>query len=46
MREAMTGALTSDERIRFEDYFRPRPEGGMARFRNAGVYLWATKRPP
>jgi ubiquinone/menaquinone biosynthesis C-methylase UbiE len=43
--EAMRDALTSDERTRFEDYFRPRLEGGMARFRNAGVYLWAAKGP-
>jgi arsenite methyltransferase len=41
IREAMTDALTSDERTRFEDYFRPRIEGGLARLRSAGVYLWA-----
>jgi ubiquinone/menaquinone biosynthesis C-methylase UbiE len=43
MRDAMKDALTSDERSRFADYFRPRIEGRIARFRSAGAYLWATK---
>jgi SAM-dependent methyltransferase len=43
MRESIDGALTPDERARFEAHLRPLADAGRARNRSAFAYLWARK---